>query len=130
MNNEHTENLHDMDYDMPIYNGQEKTDGGMMPKVMYSPPDFNNGMAMPSGGVLTIPETLVNPAYTPAYLRGNIGKKVCVEFVLGDKLTERTGTLVEVGASYIVIETERRTQILCDIYSVRFVTFDDGVLYS
>jgi|GEM_PF-3868758 len=130
MNNEYMENMHGMDYDMPIYKGQEKDDEGMMPKVMYAPVEnHSNGMAMPSGAVLTIPETLINPAYTPAYLRGNIGKKVCVEFVLGDTLTERSGMLVEVGASYIVIETERRTQILCDIYSVRFVTFD-GMVYS
>lgn len=63
-------------------------------------------------------------AYTQGYLRENIGKKVRVEFLIGtNMLTDRVGTLVEVGISYIVIiPAETDDLLMCDIYSIKFVT--------
>ena len=74
------------------------------------------------------PETLRNPTYTPGYLREQIGKLVRVEFLIGtNNLTDRTGILVEVGASYIVLRSIQDANLLyCDIYSIKFVTISES----
>lgn len=71
-----------------------------------------------------IPESLLNTVYTPAFLRKHLGKLVKVEFLIGtDRLEDRTGILLEVGASYIVLRSVQDNNILyCDIYSIKFVT--------
>lgn len=69
------------------------------------------------------PEALTNPVYIPAYLAQNIGQWLRVEFMLGNSLIHRTGQLIEVGASFIVLKTiNPSTTIVCDIYSIRFIT--------
>ena len=47
-----------------------------------------------------------------------------VEFLIGTgALVDRTGTLVGVGASYILLRMIDSNDImLCDIYSIKFVT--------
>lgn len=62
--------------------------------------------------------------YTQGYLRSIIGKKVLVEFLLGTEgSTDRSGILTDVGVSYIILqETETGNRVLCDIYSIKFVT--------
>lgn len=71
-----------------------------------------------------IPESLLNTVYTPAFLRKHIGKLVKVEFLIGSNyLEDRTGILLEVGASYIVLRSVQDNNILyCDIFSIKFVT--------
>jgi len=71
-----------------------------------------------------IPESLINTVYTPAFLRKHLGKLVKVEFLIGtERLEDRTGILLEVGASYIVLRSVQDNNILyCDIYSIKFVT--------
>lgn len=71
-----------------------------------------------------IPETLLNTVYTPAFLRKHLGKLVKVEFLIGSNyLEDRTGILLEVGASYIVLRSVQDNNLLyCDIYSIKFVT--------
>lgn len=71
-----------------------------------------------------IPETLKNTVYTPAFLRKHIGRLVKVEFLIGTTyLEDRTGILLEVGASYIVLRSVQDNNLLyCDIYSIKFVT--------
>ena len=61
--------------------------------------------------------------YTQGYLQTQIGKFVRVEFLLGtNTLVDRTGILTKVGISYIVLqETGTGNEILCDIYSIKFV---------
>ena len=50
------------------------------------------------------PEILTNNIYTPAFLRENIGKLMRVEFLIGtNNLVDRTGILLDVGASYILL---------------------------
>lgn len=70
-----------------------------------------------------IPETVTNTAFTQGYLRKQIGKKIKVEFLIGTSMfVDREGTLVDVGASYIIIrEAETDDLLLCDMYSIKFV---------
>jgi len=71
------------------------------------------------------PTTMTSTLYTPGFLRTQIGKNVRVEFLIGtNQLVDRFGTLVGVGASYILInEAESDDLLLCDIYSIKFVKF-------
>lgn len=74
------------------------------------------------------PETVTNALYTPAFLRSQIGKLVRVEFLIGTTyLEDRTGILLEVGASYIVLRSIQDGNLLyCDIYSIKFVTISEN----
>ena len=71
------------------------------------------------------PTTVQSAMYTPGYLRTQIGRRCRVEFLVGTNgLTDRTGTLIGVGASYILLRPLESDDImLCDIYSIKFVTF-------
>jgi hypothetical protein len=71
------------------------------------------------------PKTVEGTLYTPGYMKTQIGKKVRVEFLIGSNgTTDRVGTLMGVGASYILIRLEETDDImLCDLYSIKFVTF-------
>lgn len=74
------------------------------------------------------PESMTNALYTPAFLRQHLGKLVRVEFLIGTtNLQDRTGILVEVGASYIVLRSIQDNNLLyCDIYSIKFVTISEN----
>jgi hypothetical protein len=65
-----------------------------------------------------------NPLYTQGWLKGQIGKYIRVSFLLGtNTFQDRGGTLQEVGISFIVLkETSTNNLIMCDIYSIKFVT--------
>ncbi|MGI6668259.1 MAG: hypothetical protein ACOX4M_02110 [Acetivibrionales bacterium] len=78
----------------------------------------------PQGQAMQIPATLESTLFTAGFLRTQIGRRVRVEFLLGTNLlTDRTGTLVAVGASYIVLRPpDSDDLVMCDIYSIRFVT--------
>lgn len=71
-----------------------------------------------------MPVTVASPLYTPGFLRTQIGKRMRVEFLIGtSNLTDRSGTLVAVGASYIIIRLiDSDDLMLCDLYSIKFVT--------
>ena len=101
--------------------------------------DFNievrNGNPAPKGDV----QTLVNKAQEMyhqlskttdeffAFLRENIGKLMRVEFLIGtNNLVDRTGILIDVGASYILLRSlESDTITYCDIYSIKFITISN-----
>ncbi len=70
------------------------------------------------------PTTVQSTMYTPGFLRTQIGRKMRVEFLIGSgPLVDRTGTLLNVGASYILLRLIDSDDImLCDIYSIKFVT--------
>lgn len=70
------------------------------------------------------PEVLANTAYTPGFLKRYIGRLVRAEFLVGTTyLEDRTGILLEVGASYIVLRSIQDNNLMyCDIYSIKFVT--------
>lgn len=86
--------------------------------------------AMPAAGQMQagaqmVPQTVANPYFLAGYLQRNIGRTVRVEFMLGTSgaLTDRTGQLKEVGASYIVLrDALSGADIVCDLYSIKFVT--------
>jgi hypothetical protein len=71
------------------------------------------------------PATVQSTLYTPGFLRTQIGRQMRVEFLIGTNgpLVDRTGTLIGVGASYILLRpVESDDVMMCDIYSIKFVT--------
>ena len=73
------------------------------------------------------PEMLTNNIYTPAFLRENIGKLTRVEFLIGtNNLVDRTGILIDVGASYILLRAlESDVITYADLYSIKFITISN-----
>lgn len=71
------------------------------------------------------PPVTTDIEYTQGYLRSQIGKRVRIEFLIGTNLlTDRTGTLVDVGISYVIIRLQETDDLMLgDIYSIKFVTF-------
>jgi len=86
------------------------------PTVQPPPVDFDQEQG---------PPVLTDIGYTQAYLKTQIGKKVRVVFLIGTNMTtDRVGMLVGVGISYILIKPEGTDDVeLCDMYSIKFVTF-------
>lgn len=70
------------------------------------------------------PITLQSKDYVAGFLKGQIGKRMKVEFLLGSgPLVDQTGELISVGASYILLYSESTGDtIMCDLYSIKFVT--------
>lgn len=85
-------------------------------------PAMNGTPAYPIGE--QIPATVKSTLFTPGFLRTQIGKRMRVEFLIGTgTLIDRTGTLLNVGASYILLQMVDSDDIMmCDIYSIKFVT--------
>ena len=93
---------------------------------MSAPP---GGWNLPSTNTqplgMQTPTTVESPYYTAGFLRNFIGKTMRVEFIIGTSgtLVDRTGELVEVGASYIVLKPAFTDDLLmCDLYAIKFVT--------
>ncbi len=106
--------------------GAVTTSSPAVPAGMPSVPSAMQGMLQPSAVQPgnQVPSTVENPFFTPGFLRTQIGRKIRVEFLLGTNLlTDRTGTLVAVGASYIVLRLiDSDDLMMCDIYSIKFAT--------
>ena len=69
------------------------------------------------------PPPATSIGYIPAYLMKNIGKNVRAEFIINNSNIDKTGRLIEVGINYFVLEDPNsRTNVMCDLYSVKFVT--------
>jgi hypothetical protein len=68
--------------------------------------------------------TNLGTQYTEGYLRTQIGKRMKIMFLIGTNIVQdREGILLEVGISYIVIkEVDTNNKLLCDMYSIKFVT--------
>jgi len=98
------------DYENPFFNRQPSG---------YSNQNFSNNFEQ-------APEspTELGKEYTQGYLKTIIGQRVKIFFLLGTNIIQdRDGILKEVGISYVVIqELETNLLILCDIYSIKFVT--------
>ena len=71
------------------------------------------------------PPPVTDYGYIPGYLLSNIGKFVRAEFIVGtNQFMDKSGKLLEVGINYFVLqEFNTNNKIMCDLYSVRFVTF-------
>ena len=101
------------------------TNGGTATPLLQTPAPLPGTGAVPgTPGWTQMPTTVESTLFTPGFLRTQIGRKVRVEFLIGtNNLTDRTGTLVAVGASYILIRPiESDDLMMCDIYSIKFVT--------
>jgi hypothetical protein len=86
-------------------------------------PSAQVGAPAPSG--MQVPQTVQSTMFTPGFLRTQIGRMIRVEFLIGTNgpLVDRTGTLLAVGASYILLRPINSDDVLlCDIYSIKFVT--------
>lgn len=71
----------------------------------------------------TVPETLTNNAFLPAYLAANIGNWARISLLIGDNITEVVGEIWMVGASYVIVKTlEPYTTIMVDLFSIKMVT--------
>lgn len=95
------------------------------PVIPAAPPPPTIQPPMVDFGQEQGPPVTTDIGYTQAYLRTQIGKKVRIEFLIGTGiLTDRIGTLVNVGISYVIIKPVGTDDLmLCDIYSIKFVTF-------
>ena len=62
--------------------------------------------------------------YIPGFLTSMIGRSVRAEFLLGtSQYVDKTGILVDVGVNFFVLQdVNSRTNTMCDLYSVKFVT--------
>lgn len=123
-----------------------RQNGAQMPQYQFQPGGLTPGgipMALPTGaptgpqfsppattGVPTIaadsefvPQSVQNTMYLAGFLRTQIGRRVRVEFLIGtNTITDRTGVLVGVGASYILLREEGEDNVIvCDLYSIKFV---------
>lgn len=72
-----------------------------------------------------LPVTTESLQYMNGFMRTQIGRRVTIEFLIGtNTLTDRTGTLLAVGANYILInEVETDDILLCDFFSIKFIKF-------
>ncbi|NJD02940.1 MAG: hypothetical protein FIA99_10195 [Ruminiclostridium sp.] len=104
----------------------------VMPSLPTGYPTGGTAMPLlpPQTGIPVLPESEQAPAtvqsvlYTPGFLKTQIGRRMRVEFLIGTgALVDRTGTLLSVGASYILLQMVDSNDIMmCDIYSIKFVT--------
>lgn len=103
---------------LPSPAGQITVPGAMVPTTQIP-----SAISAPPGE--QAPQTVQDIQFTPGFLRTQIGRNVRVEFLIGtDSMTDRRGRLMAVGASYILLQEEDTDDILlCDIYSIKFVTF-------
>ena len=68
---------------------------------------------------------------TNYYLNSQMGKKVNVEFCIGDKLFSKEGTLTSVGSDYILlISKECGSKVMCDMDAIKFITVIEEKEYS
>ncbi len=101
------------------------TGRGISPSMTPPPGGWNLPSTTAQPLAMQTPTTVESPYYTAGFLRNFIGKTMRVEFLIGTSgaLVDRTGELVEVGASYIVLKPSFTDDLLmCDLYAIKFVT--------
>ena len=112
MNNSNNQNMNNMGNmnNMSVFPSPEMRSGTPTAISIYSDESM-------------MPETMTNTAYIPAYLRHQIGRWMRVEFLVGNIIEEKVGQLLDVGASYLILKMlEPSTTMLCDLYSIKFIT--------
>jgi len=91
------------------------------PNPMILPPLSDTAMS-PCLNPEKLPQEYNCPLYTSGFLRTQLGKKVCVELLVGDTLELRTGYLLSVGASFILLgATDGSHTTMCDIAAIKVV---------
>ena len=96
-------------------NGSSNKESAMPQQLAQPITDMNQPM----------PITVESLQYLNGFLRTQIGRKVRVEFLIGaNTLNDRIGTLVGVGANYILLNEIDTDDILaCDFYNIKFIRF-------
>lgn len=99
---------------MPIPGPTPTPPGAMTDQGIARPPLFSGENTA---------ETTTNTQFTAGFLKTLIGRIVVVDFLIGSNtLVDRTGQLVQVGASYIVLrDIISSSYTMCDLYSIKFV---------
>ncbi len=69
---------------------------------------------------MQVPETVESELFVPGFLMTQIGKYMRIDFLIGNSLTDRTGRLERVGASYIILRALDGNMVLCDMFSIKF----------
>lgn len=99
------------------------TPGPESPYMSYIPPVPEIHPIQPA------PEISGDTRYLPGFLSTQIGKIMRVELLLGEQVREKIGRLLDVGATYILLESaDSYTTVMCDLYSIKFVTIIDTPL--
>jgi len=121
------------DYDARSISGSDRLymnqDGNNMTGNNNQSPNSNFG---PSES----PETVGNPQNNQevyygsfqAVLQNNLGYYVVIDFLIGtSEITSRSGILYAVGNNFVTLyEPDSNQYIVCDLFSVKFVTFYPG----
>jgi hypothetical protein len=71
------------------------------------------------------PTTMESPYYLAGLLTSYIGSEVRVQFLIGTTgpLIDISGTLVQVGANYIILQPVSTDDLMiCDLFSIKFTT--------
>lgn len=86
-----------------------------------------------NGGDFVLPENPLEENFDTESMKGsvqaamsrNLREFVVCEFLIGTNIIEyREGILYAVGMNYFILYEEKtRTYVLCDIYSLKFITF-------
>ena len=115
-----------------------ETGGRGIPGYYDTPPAQNNRTGLGNMGQPNLtpnepPMEVGNPQTTQeaylgsfqAALQNNLGYFVVIEFLIGTNgLTEKEGILFAVGNNFVTLyEQETDRYIVCDLFSVKFVTF-------
>ncbi|HBD86651.1 MAG TPA: hypothetical protein DC001_04410 [Clostridiales bacterium] len=83
------------------------------------------GMEISDASPPPAPVTLESTNYMAGLLTTMVGEQVRVQFLIGTTgpLIDVMGTLLQVGANYIVIQPIATDDLMiCDLYSIKFVT--------
>ncbi len=102
---------------------QPDTTGTNMGTGMDMGTGMGTGTSTGAGIGFTGEAGVLSPEYLQGYIRRFEGRSVRAQFLVGENLLQdRTGILIEVGASYLVLRTpETGVLVVCDIYSLRFL---------
>jgi hypothetical protein len=105
---------------------------GIMPQPGMMPQQAPGAFIPPSQDLAPItpwnqpiPVTTESLQYMNGFMRTQIGRRVTIEFLIGtNTLVDKTGTLLAVGANYVLInEIESDDILLADFYSIKFIKF-------
>ncbi|MCI1955523.1 MAG: hypothetical protein LKJ21_03995 [Oscillospiraceae bacterium] len=103
----------------------------MPAQQMQNPVPAQQTQETPPGSFLPITDmtqpqavTTQSMEYLNGYLRTLIGSRIRVEFLIGtNTYLDRSGTLVAVGANYIVLQESMSDDLLiCDFFNIKFIT--------
>ncbi len=127
-----TDNMNNaqMDMDQSYFAGNGNNhgrgyyDNNTMPQASSNQPSLTPNESPQAVGMPQTAEQAYLGSFQSA-LQDNLGFFVIIEFLIGTNgLTEKEGILYSVGNNFVTLyEQETDRYIVCDLYSVKFVTF-------